>query len=176
MTAIPAPWPVIGAMAMPEGFKYKNIALAGRPIHQKYDRFWMKHPPMSPGRRAKIFSPFAALEGFDDRIAEKEVLYERQAELCVEDKEEINRRLAILRDLTRTRRMAGENHVIVSIRCFVPCTDPHHSSFGYGGQYENVTGMVIRVERDRIIIFAEDHEKKIPFDVIREIKSNVFDM
>lgn len=62
----------IGAMQMPPGFKYENIALAGRPTHQKYDRFWLKHPPMSPGRRAKIFSPFAALEGFSELIADIE--------------------------------------------------------------------------------------------------------
>ena len=168
---------IIGYMTMPPGFRYKDTFERGRPVHKKFDSFSLKHPPMDPGRRAKIFSPFAALEGFDERIAEKDIIYERQAELNESDKAELNRQLTILRDLTRNRRTANANHVIVSIRCFVPCTDPNHSAFGNGGQYETVTGIVLRVDQDRIILIIDSHEKNISFDVIREItcESNIFD-
>ena len=51
----------------------------GRIVSQKYaDILQMerpepstKHPRMSLGSRAKIFSPFAALRGFDDELAEE---------------------------------------------------------------------------------------------------------
>lgn len=63
--------PVPGSMQMPDGFKYKEILRRGRPRHEKYDSFWLKHPPMPPSRWAKIFAPFDALDGFDERIEEK---------------------------------------------------------------------------------------------------------
>lgn len=171
-------YPMIGIMTMPASFKYRDVIKKGRPVHKKFDDFWRKHPPMSPSRWAKIFSPFDALEGFDERIAEKEVLYEMQAELNEDDRTELDRRLAILRDLNRNRRMARENRIIVSVSCFVPCTDQNHSAYGTGGQYETVTGMVIRVERDRIILETEYYEQTIPFNVIREItcESGIFDL
>ena len=58
----------IGYMPMPEGFRYAELAKAGRPQHKKYDEFWCRHPPMDLGKRAKIFAPFAALRGFDEEI------------------------------------------------------------------------------------------------------------
>ena len=36
----------------------------------------MKHPPMNLSRRAKIFSPFAALKGYDEEIAKTELDFE----------------------------------------------------------------------------------------------------
>ena len=73
MTA--AVYPVVGFMQMPAGFRYKEVLRRGRPKHEKYDSFWIRHPPMPTSRWAKIFAPFDALYGFDDRIAGKEVLY-----------------------------------------------------------------------------------------------------
>ena len=49
----------IGYMPMPEGFQYAELVKAGRPQHQKFDDFWCRHPPMDPGKRAKIFAPFS---------------------------------------------------------------------------------------------------------------------
>ena len=59
-------------MTMPADFKYKDIYLMGRPVHDKQSSFYAKHPPMPPGRWAKIFAPFDALKGFDERISEAE--------------------------------------------------------------------------------------------------------
>ena len=58
-------YPTVGSMAMPVNFKYEDALRKGRPIHEKWDEFWMKHPPMPASRWAKIFSPFDALAGFD---------------------------------------------------------------------------------------------------------------
>ena len=60
--------PALGYMPMPAAFSHKTVFLHGRPIHQKYDDFWIRHPPMNIRHRAKIFAPFAALRGFDECI------------------------------------------------------------------------------------------------------------
>ena len=52
-------------MPMPPDFKYREAYLKGRPHHDKYDT---KHPAMDQEHRAKIFSPFDALRGFDLEI------------------------------------------------------------------------------------------------------------
>ena len=46
---------------------YADIRSASRPVHSG-DSFSHRHPPMSLADRAKIFSPFAALKGYDDAI------------------------------------------------------------------------------------------------------------
>ncbi len=64
--------PPVGSMPMPATFSHRALFFSGRPCHQKYDDFWRKHPPMDPGRRAKLFLPFSALKGFEECLREKE--------------------------------------------------------------------------------------------------------
>lgn len=68
---------LLGSMPMPKAFSHRAAFRHGRPQHQLYDEFWLKHPPMDREHRAKIFAPFAALKGFEECIAnaEKEVPY-----------------------------------------------------------------------------------------------------
>ena len=61
----------IGVMAMPANFKYRDVFLKGKPRHERSDRFWLRHPAMDVGHRAKIFAPFDALKGFSDAIAKE---------------------------------------------------------------------------------------------------------
>ena len=82
----------VGYMPMPADFPLKDLFRKGRPRHEKYDAFWCRHPPMDPGRRAKIFAPFDALVGFDDAIASKQVLYEPKRRLSEEEKERLNKK------------------------------------------------------------------------------------
>ncbi len=63
---------MLGAMAMPQGFKYRSVFLRGKPRHQKYDDFWRKHPPMPAAHWAKIFAPFDALSGFSEELVSSE--------------------------------------------------------------------------------------------------------
>ena len=117
---------------------YKN-SKEGRIVSQKYaDILQMerpepsaKHPRMSLGSRAKIFSPFAALRGFDDDLAEEgaQTLKMSKAELSDEEKAALSARLAALR-----------RGVTVTVRYFQPdllCpADPPV------GRYQTVTGVV----------------------------------
>ena len=97
---------------------YKNTK-EGRIVSQKYaDILYLerpepsaKHPRMSVANRAKIFSPFAALRGFDDELAEEgaQTLRESKAELSEEEKAALSARLAGLR-----------RGMTVTVRYFVP--------------------------------------------------------
>lgn len=117
---------------------YKNTQ-EGRIVSQKYADILhlerpepsAKHPRMSVANRAKIFSPFAALRGFDDELAEEgaQTLRVPKAELSEEEKSTLSARLAgLCRGMT------------VTVRYFVPdlcCpADPP------AGRYRTVTGAV----------------------------------
>lgn len=56
----------VGVMAMPADFRYREVFLKGKPKHDRFDLFRARHPSMDVGRRAKIFSPFDALKGFNE--------------------------------------------------------------------------------------------------------------
>ena len=159
----------IGERQMPTGFKYKDTFLHGRPVHQKYDSFWRKHPPMDPRHRAKIFSPFDALDGFDEAIISKLVAYEKKSILSEEEKEILNRKLARLSALTYNSRVAKRNALKVTVRYFVPCMDHNSEWYGVGGRYEEISGIVMKVDAqvDHSIVIDE---KAISFDDIVEIE------
>jgi len=57
-----------GEVQIPMDFKYREVLLKGRPVHDKQSTFYAKHPPMPPSRWAKIFNPFDALKGFSDAL------------------------------------------------------------------------------------------------------------
>ena len=117
---------------------YKNTQ-EGRIVSQKYaDILYLerpepsaKHPHMSVANRAKIFSPFAALRGFDGEISEEgaQTLQVPKAELSEEEKSALSAQLAGLR-----------RGMTVTARYFPPdllCqTDPPV------GCYQTVTGTV----------------------------------
>ena len=173
-----ASYPLIGKIPMPDNFKYGEVLRRGPPQHEKWDNFRLKHPPMTPAHWAKIFSPFDALEGFMERIAEKEAVYEDRVELCGEDLAELDRRLNILRNLTWNSRMARANRVIVRVKYFVPCADKNHFAFQRAaGKYETAAGMVLRVNPETISLQTEIGARCISFSDIQEIKSKsgVFD-
>ncbi len=68
----------IGYMEMPSDFKYREVYMKGRNRHEGRDDFSIKHPPMSVSRWAKIYAPFDALIGFDDKIKESELDFSRR--------------------------------------------------------------------------------------------------
>ena len=105
--------------------KYADILQMERPEPSA------KHPRMSLGSRAKIFSPFAALRGFDDELAEEgaQTLRVPKAELSDEEKAALSAKLATLR-----RGMA------VTVRYFVP--DLLCPASPPVGRYQTATGAV----------------------------------
>lgn len=142
----------IGYLPLPDDFEYLDVLRLGRPRHEKWDDFSLRHPPMTPARWAKIFSPFDALDGFNEAIASKEVVYEPRRHLGEEEQKELNRRLGLLHRLTWNLRAARANKVVVTVTFFVPCTDLHHQAFHAAGQYQAATGMVLRVGGGRLTL------------------------
>ena len=157
----------IGAMAMPLDFKYKKVFQQGRPKHEKYDDFYRKHPPMNPVHRAKIFAPFDALEGLDEAVESKLVLYEERRDLSACEKKEINQVLNNLHSLTYNGRVARMNRPQVSVTYFSLCTDIHSEWYGRGGTYKTLTSTVKRVDRDKLYLTDTD----IPLEDIVEISA-----
>ena len=169
---------MIGNAVMPANFKYRSVFLKGRPVHQKYDDFWRKHPPMDRLRWAKIFSPFDALEGFDDAIDRRRVLYCSRRELSDGQEEELNKKLSLLHSLTVNARAARDNHIAVDVEYFKPCTDIENDSFGCEGQYETVSGIVLKVDAvisRTIHLLTADGEKMIPLDDVNDITGTLLE-
>ena len=138
----------IGVMTMPADFRYREVFLKGKPRHDQYDPFRIRHPRMNQGHRAKIFAPFDALKGFNEAVSAKEVLYESRIELSPEDAAELDRRLSILHNLTYNSRMARANRVQVSVTYYQPCLDPNHDDYGLRGQYQTITGICWNVDAE----------------------------
>ncbi|MBQ9030111.1 MAG: hypothetical protein IJ106_01480 [Parasporobacterium sp.] len=159
---------VIGYMPMPTNFKYRDVFLKGQTLHSRYDDFSIRHPGMPNSKRAKIFSPFDALKGFNEAVAAKEVQYVFKRELCEDDRNEIDRKLGILRNLTFNSCMARANNVIISVTYYVPCVDKNNFAFGYRGQYKTVTGTCWGVDPD-ITRSVRVGSQTISFDDIAEI-------
>ena len=118
--------------------KYDDIIGLDRPVS--------RHPKMKTEDRAKIFAPFAALRGFDGCILDKEVQYQPKIILDDEVTDEIAQQLEVLHGLTLNSRAARNNHVVVSVTYFIPCSDKNHEAYGYRGQYVTITGVCKKVD------------------------------
>ena len=160
----------IGVMPMPAGFKYREVFLKGKPRHDRYDSFRIRHPEMSPGKRAKLFAPFDALRGFDFAILMKNELYMDKVSLSPEDQEELDRRFSILHNLTYNSRMARANRVQVTVTYYEACSDVNSEAYGSQGQYKTVTGICWNVDAEVTkTILVEGI--RIRMEDIREIES-----
>ena len=158
----------------PPHFRYKDVLARGKPTHKKSDTFSIKHPSMDLEKRAKIFSPFDALKGFNEAIASKDILYEDRRVLSDEDIRHLNHAIGILYNLTKTRQLAMENHVAVSVTYFAPCKDSDNVAFMVRGRYQTLSGILQKVD--------PFHAKNIIIDGIEvrlsdilSIESQVFD-
>ena len=129
--------------------KYGNIIYLDRPVHNG-DLFSRRHPKMT--NRAKIFAPFAALVGFEDRVRNKEIEYVARRELGEEEQSYLNK---VLNRISRGDR--------VSVKFFEICSDHESEAFGRLGQYKTVSGCVRWVDavgqrlvlEDQVIDFGD---------------------
>ena len=112
----------MNAATLPAGFKYTAAFLAGRPIH-KDDHFAYRHPRMDRGKRAKIFAPFDALDGYSESIAAKNVQYVERIQLEEYEKNRLDNQFRILQTLTRNGKVARANKIVVSVTYYIPCMD-----------------------------------------------------
>ena len=100
---------------------------------------------MDTTHRAKLFAPFDALTGFGDCIAGKEAGYQDKRSLSAWEKEELDRKISILHGLTVNGKAARKNCPKITVRHFVPCTDPDSDAYGTGGTYETTEGICRKV-------------------------------
>ncbi len=164
---------VLGEMAMPANFPYRSVYLKGRPVHQKYDDFWRKHPPMDAVHRAKIFAPFDALAGYSDCIAGKQIVYCDRRCLSEGEREALDRKLSILRNLTRNGREARNNQPQIIVEYFLPCCDENSFAYGTGGTYETISGICRKVDTVSGTITIDDHV--LPIDDITSTSGALFE-
>ena len=150
--------------AVPTAFPYLQVLLQGRPRHGM-DEFTLRHPRMEQSKRAKIFAPFDALDGYGGSIEEKNTEYVEKIEPDESQREEVNQRLLALQALTRTRRLARENRPQAAVTYFVPCQDRHSLAFGRLGRYVTLNGTVSRVDGE-ITRTVTLEDTRIPFDDI----------
>ena len=154
----------------PPNFQYERLFLKGYPTRDIY--FYKNHPPMDRGHRAKLFQPFAALDGFEDTLETKRLLYAPEILLSEEEQKELNSRLALLSELTRTGREARRNRIAVTVTYFVPCADQYNDAYLKGeGKYETITGIVWEVGHGSLLV----GEKRLLFGNIRSLDGSVFD-
>ena len=136
----------VDKIIFPQDFKYIEVIRAGKPTHEQYDSFYLKHPPMKLSKRAKIFCPFDALKGFNETVQSKEVVYVSKKELNEEEMRELNIQLNTLYNLTSNSRHARENNIHAEITYFVPCMDIDNENYLVKGRYVTVSGVVKRVD------------------------------
>ncbi len=131
---------------MPEGFPYREVFLRGKPQHERFDDFDAKHPKMPCGKRAKIFAPFDALKGFEERLDEKCRLYMEKRELNEEERGALDAALQYLHERTANLRVAKESALRATVTYYVPCMDENHEAYGCRGLYESFSGVVWKVD------------------------------
>lgn len=150
--------------------RYGDIIFQDRPVHEG-DVFGRRHPRMSQLNRAKIFAPFAALVGFEERIRRKETVYVAKHELDADEEWDLNQTLFWLHCLTANSGLARVNRVPVSVEYFSVCEDEENDAYRVKGVYKTVSGIVLKVDRheQRIVIQDGIDTLEIPFSDIYRI-------
>lgn len=150
-------------------FPYLQALFQQRPRH-RMDEFEFRHPPMEREKRAKIFAPYDALDGYSDSVKKKNTEYVDKIFLDEGQKAELNRRLSVLHSLTRTARLAKQNRVIVTATYYVPCADERSFSYEVKGQYQSVTGVARKVDGDLTRTLTVD-DTVVPFDDLLSLEA-----
>lgn len=159
-------------MQIPCGFRYTKALLKGRPKHEMFDDFYIKHPFMDTGKRAKIFAPFDALAGFNELILSKEVHYVEKTELSEEQENDLNRKTDILCSVIKNSGDAREKNIQISVNYYVPCTDILNDAYGLKGQYVTESGTLWRI--DTVFRRLQVNNTTIDFDDIISIEGDIF--
>lgn len=134
--------------------KYADILHLSRPEPSS------RHPRMSVSNRAKIFSPFAALRGYEEEIAEEKWKQTRVTKKLLSEDE-----AAELSD----RLIQVKKGMVVTIRYFKE--DAEHPAIPPLGIYETITGKVEMIDAIfRQITISDDSTKvTVPFDELEEV-------
>ena len=126
-------------------------------------------PQMSMHDRAAQFSPFAALTGFDDVIAETGRMTDQKAELSESQMTLLNQKLNLIDDAVQ-----DGYHPMVTVVYFVPDAKKD------GGSYQEYTGKMRQVDPvERKLVFLADNNrsagKEISIEDVLEIHDDLVD-
>ena len=161
---------------IPENFPYRETLLRGRPEHGD-DGFWEEHPRMEREKRAKLFAPFDALDGYGDAIRTKNTVYTEKVRLSPDQQEALNRRLVRLcEQFGRRRRIrdGGGGLPWVRVTRYVPCSDRYNDAYGRRGTYETAEGWLTAADPEVARTICVNGET-IPFgDILRIRKGRPF--
>lgn len=102
-----------------------------------------KHPRMSAADRAAQFSPFAALTGYDDAIAEAGKLWHKKVKLESSAVEELNRKIQFLAE-----HIAEKPEITVTYYLRNP--------YKVGGAYFTKTGILKKVDNYQHFLLCTD--------------------
>lgn len=150
---------------VPPGFPYLRILLQGPP--RERERVPAR-PGMGRGKRAKLFAPFDALDGFGESIGQKNTVYCSRVLTDESEKAELDRRLKILYSMIPNGKAARERHIRITVKYYSPCDDADSGAFDRAGRYISVRGTVLNVDPDIHRSLTVDRIR-IPFDDILRI-------
>ena len=156
--------------------RYGSIIFLDRPVHDG-DLFSRRHPAMTRLNRAKIFAPFAALVGFDERVRRKEITYVPKVELDADEKWELNRRLLILHERTANSKLARMNAIDIRVEYYAVCTDRENDAYMEKGQYLTVTGRLVKADphRQELTLIVDGVKMVIRFSDIYQLSELIQD-
>lgn len=147
---------------------YKN-SVEGRSVTAKYQDILhlsrpepsYRHPRMPVAGRAKIFSPFAALRGYEEEIAEEEWKKKRVPKKLLSEEKS----LQISALLSHV-----EKGTHLTVRYFK--ADMRHSATPPLGIYKEISGIVTRIDSvfQKLVISDVETETVISFESLAEIK------
>ena len=133
--------------------KYADILHMERPQSEESLR---KHPRMTLQNRAKIFSPFAALRGYDEQLAEEKQRAERVTKRILTEEE--------MSDLS-DRLMQITKGMTITVRYFVE--DTAHPKTPAVGNYVTLTGQVESI--DPVFRTLQIAKTVVPFEDLTEL-------
>ena len=136
--------------------KYADILHMERPQSEESLR---KHPRMSLQNRAKIFSPFAALRGYDEQLAEEKQRTERVTKRILTEEE--------MSDLS-DRLMQVTKGMTITVRYFVE--DTAHPEIPAVGNYVTLTGQV--ESTDPVFRTLQIAKAVVPFEDLVEVSGD----
>ncbi len=123
--------------------RYGDILYLRRPVSTS-------RPPLSMEQKAAQFSPFAALTGYGDAVAETARFTDERIEFRDDAADELDMQLALLRE-----RLPGEPEITVT--CFVP------DSRKEGGAYRDFSGRARKIDDARKeLVFTDGRRVPVP--------------
>ena len=113
-----------------------------------------KHTQMSIQERSAQFAPFAALTGYEDAVSETARITENRIEIDSDLKEILDRKLQFLKKKLNQKPK-------VTCTYFVPDFKKN------GGKYENITGIVSKIDECKNIIILENNNEIPIIDIFQ---------